>query len=464
MSHTVCHDVGQWVSDNVSQQLEQCVEQDCNWWCLCCNKWFCFLVWVIVTVVTWVVTTVCEVVADVVDLIVNVIKGLVDIIVGIFTGDWTRVLAGLGEIIGGIIAFVAEIIPVLIGGTLVGAFDDARKGWELRDFVRDLLNKKYMDSDPEGLKRMLAALGLTGGGGFGLRLDAVALRSFIRSDFSSRGGGGTPDLINWITTVPLDLKALAGFNPPAWWSRGWPELKGDGGDISASDLDTYVAMGGRGAGVKQFSLFAMSTGDFQSRLDCADLHSQEVGLIFRWTMKDAMLTRSDQVLVNRAVFASVLPNPPFSRTNRSTNPAIATSELTMPMVIGGFGFTDGTGMGISAHLQNSVCLEADDSGSTAFPGEGITGTDIRYRKPDIAFKYTAIHEIGHTFGLCHVDGLLRIMFTNAAGASKSIWSGSSFWQYLTHGLEATFVLDEGKKVWEYIVANVDSARLQVRAF
>jgi hypothetical protein len=95
MAHKECHGIGQWVSNNVSQQLERCVEQDCNWWCLCCNKWFCFLVWVIVTVVSWVVTTVCEIVADVVDLVVNIVKGLVDIVVGIVTGDWTRVLAGL---------------------------------------------------------------------------------------------------------------------------------------------------------------------------------------------------------------------------------------------------------------------------------------------------------------------------------------------------------------------------------
>ena len=462
MTHKVCHDVGQWISDNVSQQLERCVEQDCNWWCLCCNKWLCGLVWVIVTVVSWVVTTVCEIVADVVELIINVVKGLIDIVVGIFTLDWSRIVAGFGEIIGGALAFVIDVIPILIGGTLIWTFDDARKGWELRSFVRDLLSKKFMDTDPEGFMRMVDALGLDSGG-FGLRLDAVALRSFIRSDFRS-SDDGPPDLIGWIAANSLDLKALAGFNPPLWWSREWPELVGDSGSISAADLDDYVAKGGQGAGVKQFSLFAMSSGDFQSRLDCADLHSREIGLIFRWNVRDAMLERGEQVLVDPSVFGDVLVNSPFSRTNKVTDPVVAKAELAMPMVIGGFGFTDSTVMGISAHLQDATCIEADDTGSNAFPGDGITGTDMRYRKPDIAFKYSAIHELGHTFGLCHVNGLLRIMFTNAPGASKSIVSWSSVWQYVTHGLEATFVLEEGKMVWQYIVANMDSARLQVRAF
>jgi hypothetical protein len=415
----------------------------------------------VVVVVTWVVTTVCEIVADAVDLVVNIVKGPIDIVAGIFTLDWTRIVAGLGEIIGGAIAFVLELIPIALGLTFIGAFDDARKGWALRRFVRSLLTAKFGDKDPEGLQRMLDALGLNGGG-FGFRLDALAQRSFIRSDFSSRKGG-TPDLVGWVRDG-LDLKALAGFNPPAWWSRGWPELVGDNGDVTEADLDAYVAAGGRGEHVRQFSLFAMSDGDLQSRLDCADAHSGDVGLIFRWTKQDAMLERRDQVLVNRAAFASVLPNSPFNRAKRSAHPARATAEVALPMVIGGFGFTDGTGMGISAHLADCTCLEADDQGNTTFTGECITGTDIRYRKPDLAFKYTAIHELGHTFGLCHVNGLLRIMYTNAPGQDKSIWSWSSLWQYASHGLEAGFTLDEGKKVWEYIVANVDPARLQVRAF
>lgn len=462
MSHQECHDVGQWVSNNVTQQVEKCVEQDCNWWCACCNKWFCFLAWVVVVVTTWVITTVCEVVADVVDLVVTIVKGVVDIVVGIFTLDWSRIVAGLGEIVGGVVAFVLDVIPILVGGTLVGAFVDAANGWALRRFVRRLLTDTFGDQDPAGLARMLEAVGLDGGGGFGLRLDALALRSFVRSDFTSKEFG-TPDLVDWVNGG-LDLKALAGFDPPLWWSREWPELVGDSGEVSASDLDAYVAAGGVGAGVKQFSLFAMSGGDLQSRIDCADTHSSELGLMFRWTTRDAMLQRLNQVHINRNQFAGVLPNPPFSRTNTAIDPAAATAEVAMPVVIGGFGYVDGTGMGISAHLATCTCLEADDSGSTTFTGEGITGAHFRYRKPDLAFTFTAIHELGHTFGLCHVNGLLRIMYTNAPGQSKSIWSWSSFWQYVSHGVEAGFTLDEGKKVWQYIVANVDPARLQVKAF
>ena len=45
MSHEVCNDINEWIEEQVEKpvdtwvdQLQQtCEEQDCNWWCLCCN-------------------------------------------------------------------------------------------------------------------------------------------------------------------------------------------------------------------------------------------------------------------------------------------------------------------------------------------------------------------------------------------------------------------------------------------
>lgn len=61
-----CKQFKQWWTEQGSQPVEQwvsqlqqtCVEQSYNWWCLCCNKWLCWLAWVVVKVVTRVVTTV----------------------------------------------------------------------------------------------------------------------------------------------------------------------------------------------------------------------------------------------------------------------------------------------------------------------------------------------------------------------------------------------------------------------
>lgn len=458
MSHTVCHDVGSWVDQNVNQPLEQCVEQSCNWWCLCCNKWFCFLVWVIVTIATWVVQTVCEVIADVLDLIVTVVTGLIDFLVGIFTLDWSRILAGLGEILGAPLVFVLELIPIVTLGTLVGTFNTVGKNWLLRDYVRGLIQAKY--EDPSGI---LQALGVNGGG-FGLRLKGKALRTFIRSDFSSQRDG-TPDLIAWLNdkSLMLDLKSLAGFNPPPWWSRAWPVLVGDSGSISAADLDNYVAKNGVGQDVKQFTLFSMSNGSLQSRLDTANRHATELGLILQWDSADARLTDGTQVLVDWTNFAGFLKLPPSSRHD-SSDMATAQAELCTPLVVGVFGFSDSTLNGFSAHLAASTCLEVQSDGTKNFPADGITGTAFRDRKPDIAFKYSAIHELGHTFGLCHVDGLLRIMYTSAPSEKKSAWSWSALWQYWTSGVEAGFTMDEAKSAWDYIVANFSADCLRSRPF
>jgi hypothetical protein len=135
------------------------------------------------------------------------------------------------------------------------------------------------------------------------------------------------------------------------------------------------------------------------------------------------------------------------------------------MVIASFGFTNpASANGFSAHLANATCLETQSDGTMTFSADGITGAAFRDRKPDIAFKYSAIHEIGHTFGLCHVNGLLRIMYTAAAEENKSVWSWSSALQYWNSGWEAGFTLDEGKKAWDYIVANFSADCLKTRQF
>jgi hypothetical protein len=467
MAHKACHDVGIWVNQNIQQPVEQCIDHDCIWWCLCCNKWLCFIVWVIVQIVTWVVQTLCEIVADIVELIAGIVKGIYDIFAGIFTWDGSRALGGLAEIGIGFVVLIGDLIPIVTGGTLVGGIRDERDRWRLRNFAQGLLEDRYRDSDPAGLAQMLDALGINSGG-FGLRLNVRALRTFVRSDFSSQPDG-TPDLILWLrnNSLPVSLKTLAGIDPPYWFgSRSFPELIGDAGDISDVDLDHYVEQNGRGDDVKQFTIFCMSNRDMQQRLDTATQHATELGLILQFTVEDVPLHEASQVIINRDRFPEVLKTDPFLRHDR-TDLTQATAELCAPIVIGSFGFTDSSGSGIlsgfgvSAHFADSTCLETMAKGTNSFVSEGITGAAFRNARPDQVFKYTAIHELGHSFGLCHVDGLLRIMYTYADSEDKSLSSSSSWWQYWTTGTEAGFTLDEGKKVWEYIVHNFPADCLKV---
>jgi len=124
----VCHEVQDWVEEQIEQpvetwenQLQQtCQEQDCNWWCLCCNKWLCWLVWVLVKVVTWVVVTVGKWVTRIVCEVVNVVLDAIGFIVELILS-----IPIIGGIIRTILNWVTEVIWRLVGlldflGSLVG--------------------------------------------------------------------------------------------------------------------------------------------------------------------------------------------------------------------------------------------------------------------------------------------------------------------------------------------------------
>lgn len=114
----ICKEVQDWVEENIEQpvdtwenQLQQtCEEQDCNWWCLCCNKWLCWLVWVVVKVVVWVVVTVGKWVTRIVCEVVNFVLDVVGFIVNLILS-----IPIIGGIIRTILNWVTEIIWRLVG-------------------------------------------------------------------------------------------------------------------------------------------------------------------------------------------------------------------------------------------------------------------------------------------------------------------------------------------------------------
>lgn len=51
LSRELWEPVRRWFIDTV----RRCDRQPCNWWCLCCNKWFCWLVVLIATIIVFIV-------------------------------------------------------------------------------------------------------------------------------------------------------------------------------------------------------------------------------------------------------------------------------------------------------------------------------------------------------------------------------------------------------------------------
>lgn len=157
---SLCTEVGRWVDEYIEQPLEQvfqttkqqctetrrqietwrqqqeqrCREQECNWWCLCCNKWFCWLVTVLVRVVEWIVETVCHLVVEIVRVIVMVLvkvaRWIVEAIVCIVERfcAYLYFLAGvalIGVLITGVLNAAAVVLPggiALLAGTIIATF------------------------------------------------------------------------------------------------------------------------------------------------------------------------------------------------------------------------------------------------------------------------------------------------------------------------------------------------------
>lgn len=147
----VCEEMQVWVEEEIETPVEEflgewqrfCEEQECNWWCLCCNKWFCWLAWVVVRVVTWVIITVgkwiTRTVCEVVNVIIDAIAYVITLILSIpLFGAFVRMLLNwITEIIWrivGLVDFVASLAGIrprkkmyfgvvnpAIGGVRIGA-------------------------------------------------------------------------------------------------------------------------------------------------------------------------------------------------------------------------------------------------------------------------------------------------------------------------------------------------------
>ncbi|MBD0369837.1 MAG: hypothetical protein ICV60_03220 [Pyrinomonadaceae bacterium] len=117
----VCREIHEWIEQQIerpietweNQQEQRCRAEPCNWWCLCCNRWFCWLVWVLVRIIRWVLVTVgkwvVRVVCEVVSFVLDVIAFVINLILSI-------------PIIGGIIRTILNWVTEIIW-RVVGLFD-----------------------------------------------------------------------------------------------------------------------------------------------------------------------------------------------------------------------------------------------------------------------------------------------------------------------------------------------------
>ncbi|MGH2667235.1 hypothetical protein [Flavobacterium sp.] len=114
----ICREISRWITENVQQPVEnwvnreerRCREEPCNWWCLCCNKWFCWIVVVAVLVVTWIIVTITKLITEVVCTIVGLVLDLVGFVINLILS-----IPIIGGILRTIINWITEIVWRIIG-------------------------------------------------------------------------------------------------------------------------------------------------------------------------------------------------------------------------------------------------------------------------------------------------------------------------------------------------------------
>ena len=471
MPFVECHEVGEWIEEEISRPIEEFIEREeercrsrrCNWWCLCCNKWFCWLVtvivrvvhWIVETVVKWVVRIICEVVNAIVGLIIDFVEGLRDIFYGIFTGDWGRVQEGLVQLVAGIIGAVASLGRTITLGSTFNFIREEVNRSRLRDYVRASLAQSGNSEDE--IEAIREALGVDHGA-FGYRMAARAIRTFVRSD-AIEAGSDVPLLIQWHEAPDLDLnlRELAGFELDTFITerRFRPELVADDGHaMNLDDLNLYIES--RGAEGRPFTLYAMSLPVLQHKLEIAEQKARLLGLMLQWRIEDIEVRQPEYVrLTSHTRIDSIVNLEHFltevaGRALWGVDPDEALAQdLCTPTAAGVFAFVEtdereGRLNGLSMHLRTTTCPDGEE-----FHGGVASGVVFHDRLPDFVWQYVLIHELGHYFGLCHADGLDRVMYGALDSDSWFTWTTLFEYLYLSGG--PVFTYDEATRVWDYIV-------------
>lgn len=466
-----CIETQEWIEEEISKPVEEWVEkteQKCKkrkWYDP--RRWLCWLVttlvkvvrWVVVKVGKWVVRTVCKIVGAVLGFVRDFFTGLWDVIAGIFTLDWRRILDGLITIGAGAIDLLATLFRIqYLGDTLDYIIEEYNRG-QLRDHVRKLLEAKYSGEELTDIKKELRV----DHGAFGYRIPMRVVRTYLDSETPSPQEPGVPNLVVLHEQGEINLRELCGFDfTEGFWNRKryktlkkGPHVGGGGGGeidnpIAEDELDTYLTS--RGAQGPKFIVLCMRDGVLRTKKRAAELKGRELGLMPRWTEELREVTLPEHInhrgfntgTASSSLVTFLATIVERQRKVRDANGNIidetaALADLCTPVAVGVFRYTDSL-RGIAACLKGSSCQRLHDA-------SGVTFID---NKPDIVWKYVTIHELGHYFGLCHVDGVDRIMYSSRQNSWFDWWTLPRL--LYTKG-EPSFTLDEAKQTWDYIVAH-----------
>jgi hypothetical protein len=478
----ICTEITEWIRENVSKPVEdweQRRKKKCKeraWYDP--RGWFCWFItyfvkitrWIVVTVLRAVVSVVCRLTAVIIGIIVDLLQTVYLLLKALFTWDkcvLQEAIAELGNAVGGALTSFGTVI--------IGPLVDAINQYRLRGYVSDEIERRFADRPRliEDLKRELHI----DSGVFGYRLTCKVWRLFVDSQTRNEQGQFNlsalhdAGLINLQDERRVNLYELAGFqdggNTCAVFSGdGWyrprpqtatfPFATGGGfGEptpppLERESLDEYVESHGQKG--PHFRIFSMTAGNLEKRMDAAQEKGRQLGIIMSTPEQEPIeVTEAQHIYYSPSVQASFFIER-FGRRDEFLDADAARLDLCSPIAVGVFRFVGRSRRGETENLTGTTACAAHNLFDSNTSGVSFID-DI----PDELRKYVLIHELGHYFGLCHVDGFARIMVSGKEGQGKAFTWGSTPSILFLGG--PRFTHGEAKQVWDYILDNFPVACL-----
>jgi hypothetical protein len=462
----VCTRITDWIEEKVSRPVSQWVERQekkckkLKWYDP--RRWLCWLTttvvkvlrWVVVNLVKAVITIVCRLIARILAILVDILEFLYLLVKSLITWDkcvLQEALSKLGDALLG--AFT------LLGHVLIDPFVRTVNAYRLRGYVRQQIESRF-EGQGQTIEALKEAFHVDHGV-FGLRTTCTVHRMFVDSEARTERYPDVPNLIGLHQDGHIDLYKLAGFSTPCeltstpGWYRPRPQTAkfpfASGGGIgeptppslTRDELTEYIESGGEKG--FHFLIYAISQRNLDLRIDTASEKARQLGLIMEFERRDIGVVHEDHIRYSASVQTNFLIQQ-MGRRDDSVDPELARFDLCAPAAVAVFGFENRNSRG---YTSNSV--GTTECAAYNLADARVSGVSFIDDIPDEVRRYVLVHELGHYFGLCHVDGFSRIMVSGAEGQGDAFTWGS-IPGFLGHG-GPRFTLDEAKQVWRFILAH-----------
>jgi hypothetical protein len=416
-----------------------------------------------------VLNSIITVVREVVDGGLHIVKGVGKIVGSIFRLDLPGLVQAFLDVLIGIGQIVLIVLRTLTLGVFIGKFVEAVQRNELKSFVENLLTDNFGKADLDLVRKKLAmdspAWGLTCDG-----INKVFTIDSRAFPLASLHNSKAIDIFAMAGVLSFDSFSILQSRNRVHY------LSDDGGEAWIPATRYHISKFLEG-GSPQLKIYAMNGTELRDSLDFASRHFRQACIRFNWSetilfprqyspAEFKITNLSDYFLVKDNDAVSILLNTSGLKPDGENNLTIR-AQSCFQFVSSGGQLADTRGITSGRHIdEGNVNTGSAGGGGCDITVQAISndppnekagsGVTRRTVYPGYFSKMVLCHEIGHYFGLCHLNhnGFQNIMFS------------SNFENYFDMGLfryylnsEPDFSFTDKKEMWKFIVEKLGSELL-----